>query len=87
MRDIDSKVPKAMMVVPKAMYGALPFFDWLSNKTLGAPRTITPEVASAFKKGEMLADNSKAKRELGWTPQVTLEETLRDTMAELKQAM
>jgi len=85
MRTIDPKVPKAMMVMPKAMYGALPFFDWLSNKTLGAPRTITSEVAEAFKTGEMLGDNSKAKRELGWSPQVTLEETLRDTMAELKK--
>ena len=87
MRQIDPKVPKAMMVVPKAMYGALPFFDWLSNKTLGAPRTITAEVAAAFKNGQMVADNSKAKNELGWTPEVSLEQTLRDTMAELKQGM
>ncbi len=87
MREIDPKVPKAMMVVPKAMYGALPFFDWMSNKTLGTPRTITAEVASAFKKGDMLADNSRAKRELGWAPKVTLEQTLRDTMAELRRAM
>ena len=87
MREIDPKVPKAMMVVPKAMYGALPFFDWMSNKTLGTPRTITAEVASAFKKGDMLADNSRAKRELGWAPKVTLEQTLRDTMAELRHAM
>lgn len=87
MRKIDPKVPKAMMVVPKAMYGALPFFDWLSNKTLGAPRTMTAEVASSFKKGQMLADNSKAKRELGWSPEVSLEQTLHDTMAELKRAM
>ena len=87
MREIDPKVPKAMMVVPKAMYGALPFFDWMSNKTLGTPRTITAEVASAFKKGDMLADNSRTKRELGWAPKVTLEQTLRDTMAELRRAM
>ena len=87
MREIDPKVPKAMMVVPKAMYGALPFFDWMSNKTLGTPRTITAEVASAFKKGDMLADNSRAKRELGWAPKVTLEQTLRDTMGELRRAM
>ena len=87
MREIDPKVPKAMTVVPKPMYGALPFFDWMSNKTLGTPRTITAEVASAFKKGDMLADNSRAKRELGWVPKVTLEQTLRDTMAELRHAM
>lgn len=87
MRKIDPEVPKAMMIVPKAMYGALPFFDWMSNKTLGTPRTMTAEVASAFKAGEMLADNSKAKRELGWEPKVTLEQTLRDTMSELKRAM
>lgn len=86
MREIDPKVPNAMMVLPKAMYGALPFFDWLSNKSLGAPRTLTAEVARSFKTGELLADNSKAKRELDWAPQVTLEQTLRDTMVELKSA-
>ncbi|MEM1130654.1 MAG: NAD-dependent epimerase/dehydratase family protein [Pseudomonadota bacterium] len=86
MRKIDTKVPGALMVVPKAMYGALPFFDWLSNKTLGAPRTMTAEFAKSFKTGEMLFDNSKAKRELGWSQSVTLEQTLRDTMAELKEA-
>ncbi len=86
MREIDPKVPNAMMVVPKALYGALPFFDWLSNKTLGAPRTVTAATARSFKTGDLLADNSKAKRELGWAPLITLEQTLRDTMAELKSA-
>lgn len=84
MRQIDPKVPSAMMVVPKAMYGALPFFDWLSNKTLGTPRTVTAEFARSMKSGSMLADNSKAKRELGWRPSVSLEQSLRDTMGELR---
>lgn len=86
MRKIDPKVPGALMILPKALYGTLPFFDWLSNKTLGAPRTITAEFAKSFKSGDMLADNAKAKRELGWAQTVSLERSLRDTMAELKGA-
>lgn len=86
MRKIDPKVPGALMIVPKALYGTLPFFDWFSNKTLGAPRTITAEFAKSFKSGDLLADNSKAKRELGWAQTVSLERSLRNTMAEFKGA-
>ncbi len=84
MRAIDPKVPGAMMIVPKAMYGVLPFFDWLSNKTLGAPRTMTADFAKAMQSGNMLANNSKAKRELGWKQTISLEQSLRDTMTELR---
>jgi nucleoside-diphosphate-sugar epimerase len=84
MRQVDPKVPRALMVVPKALYGALPFFDWLSHKTLGTPRTMTAELARSIKSGDHLANSSKAKRELGWKPSVSLEQSLRDTMTELR---
>lgn len=84
MRQIDPKIPSAMMIVPKAMYGALPFFDWLSNKTLDSSRTMTSEFARSMKSGSMLANNSKAKREFGWKPSVSLEQSPRDTMGELR---
>lgn len=84
MRQIDPKVPAALMVMPKAMYGALPFFDWLSNKTMGSPRTVTAAFAESVKSGSMLANSGKAKRELGWRPSVSLEQSLRDTMGELR---
>jgi dihydroflavonol-4-reductase len=84
MRKVDPKVPRALMVVPEALYAALPFFDWLSHKTLGTPRTMTAALAKTMKSGRMLADNHKAKRELGWQPAVSTEQSLRDTMAELR---
>lgn len=86
MRRIDPKVPGALMVVPKLFYGALPACDWLSSRILDAPRTTTRAMVTPMKSGDMLADNSKAKRDLGWSQQYSLEQTLRDTMHELKVA-
>lgn len=86
MRKIDPNVPGALMVVPKLLYGALPACDWLSSKILDAPRTATRAMVSPMRSGDMLADNSKAKRDLGWSQQYSLEQTLRDTMRELKVA-
>lgn len=84
MRTIDSKIPRPMMVVPRFMYSVLPMFDWMTNKMMGTPRTMTPEFARAAKGGNILGRNDKAKRELGWSQSVPLDQTLRETMAELK---
>ena len=56
----------------------------MSIKLLGTPRTLTPELANSFKTGDVLASNEKAKRELGWAQNVPLEQSLQDTMDELK---
>ena len=85
MRKIDPSVPTAMMIVPRLFYPALPAFDWLSNKTMGTPRTMTRELISSIGGSRMLSNNQRAKDELGWTQQVDLETTLRDTMHELAQ--
>lgn len=86
MRKIDPKVPGALMIIPRLFYGALPAFDWLTSRILDAPRTATRAMVSPMRSGDMLADNSKSKRDLGWSQQYTLEQTLRDTMRELKAA-
>lgn len=83
MRKIDRKVPRSLMTMPRFMVPVMPMFDWAGNKFLGTPRTMTSASASTFSKGDLLASNARAKRELGWSSGFTLEQSLRDTMAEL----
>ncbi|MEP0940149.1 MAG: NAD-dependent epimerase/dehydratase family protein [Rhizobiaceae bacterium] len=78
MRRIDPKVPKAMMIVPKLFYPKLPAFDWLSNKMMGTPRTMTRELIESIGDTNMLANNQKAKDEFGWSQNVDLETSLRE---------
>lgn len=83
MRKIDKTVPGSLMTMPRFMVPVMPMFDWAGNKFLGTPRTMTPASASTFSKGDLLASNARAKRELDWSSGFTLEQSLRDTMAEI----
>lgn len=85
MHSIDPAVPRPWFIIPKFAYGALPVFDWLLNRTMGFPRSMTREFVSGFKTGNMIASNQRTKDTLGWTDKIPLEQSLRDTMAELKQ--
>ena len=84
MRRVDPKTPKALSVMPRTAMRILPMFDWVTHKLLGTPRIMTREMAQTMATGSLVADNSRAKRELGWHPKIGLEQTLRDTMQELK---
>lgn len=84
MREIDPKVPKALMVLPKATYWMLPITDWLNNKMLGAPRLVTRTFVNSIGTDQIAGDSSKIRRELGWSEKYSLKECLRDTMAELR---
>ena len=83
MRTINTKVPKPMMVLPQIAHGTVPLVDWLMNKLIGSPRTVTRAFMSTLGAEQVLASNAKAKSVLGWKPIISLEQTLRDTMAEL----
>lgn len=83
MRKIDGKVPGSLMEMPRFMVPVMPIFDWAGNKFLGTPRTMTSTSASTFSKGDLLANNARVKRELGWSSGFSFEQSLRDTMAEL----
>ena len=85
MNRIDQSVPLPMMTVPRFAYSALPFFDWLSHKTMKTPRTMTKKLLDSIGTSKMVADNQRAKSVLGWRPNISLEQSLRDTMNELKQ--
>jgi nucleoside-diphosphate-sugar epimerase len=85
MHNIDPSVPAAPRVLPGFITPLGPFFDWLNHKTLGAPRTIGREFVAAINGKAWTMSNARAKRELGWRQQISLEQSLADTMDTLRR--
>lgn len=81
---IDPSIPPPGKMLPDFMLGMGPFFDWVNHKTLGAPRTLGSEFVAAVKCKEWTMSNQRARRELGWTQSVPLEQSMADTIATLR---
>jgi dihydroflavonol-4-reductase len=82
---IDPAVRPPLMVVPRPLAFVLPVYDVLSHAILGTPRIATPEVIASVLNGEVWHySNARARRELGWAPRVTFEQSLRETVAVLR---
>ena len=84
MHGIDSRVKPALLTLPRAMNPFLVHFDWLFSKVYGIPRTASPEVIGTVIGRRFNASNRRAREVLGWAPKVSLEDSLRDTMAALR---
>lgn len=86
MHDIDPRVPLPLMKLPDLLAPALPLFDRLNHLTLRTPRTASPELIGMMKGKVFNISNRRAKEALGWQQTISLEQTLRDTMAALRSA-
>jgi dihydroflavonol-4-reductase len=84
MHGIDPSVPLPMMRMPNLMIGAAPLFDRVYHRLLGTPRIASPEFLATARGNIFNASNARAKRELGWTQSIPLEQSLRDTMETIK---
>jgi dihydroflavonol-4-reductase len=84
MHGIDPRVKPALMTLPGVMNPFLVYFDWLFSKVYGTPRTASPEVIGTVIGKRFNASNRRAREVLGWAPKVSLEDSLRDTMAALR---
>lgn len=73
----EVKVPRR--TVPKALLGALPPLDWLSNALLGTPRQVTRAMVAELGGKDQRASSAKLRSELGWTP-MSFEHSLRETL-------
>jgi dihydroflavonol-4-reductase len=83
---IDRRVKPPLMVLPRFAAPMLPLYDALSHSLVGTPRIATPEVIAANVSGKVFNNSTeRAKRELGWMPQVSFEQSLRDTLDELRR--
>lgn len=85
MHAIDPTVPAAPRLLPPFTDNLAPLFDWINHKTLGTPRMLGREFAAAVKGKVWTMSNARAKRDLGWQQQVSLEQSLADTMATLRR--
>ena len=62
-----------------------PLFDWMNAKTLGTPRIANPDLIASIRGRRWNASNRRARDVLGWEPRISLEQSLRDTMGELRK--
>ena len=67
-----------------AVMSAGPFFEALNARLLGTKRMVNDEFVQAVKGQWWAVSNDRAARELGWRPEVTLEQSLADTMSTLR---
>jgi hypothetical protein len=84
MHGIDPHVKPALMTLPGFMNPFLVYFDWLFSKVYGIPRTATPEAVGTVMGHRFNASNRRAREVLGWAPKISLEDSLRDTMAQMR---
>lgn len=84
---LDPRVKPPLMTLPGFAAPMLPLYDALSHRLFGTPRTASPEVIAATVSGRFFnVSTEKAQRELGWSPRVSFEQSLRDTLADLAAA-
>lgn len=84
MHAIDMSIPRPMMTLPPFIMPALPFLDTMSSKITGAPKSLTPELAGMLKGKLWNVSNEKIRREIGWTPEISIKQSLKDTIEALR---
>ncbi|HEY0877623.1 MAG TPA: NAD-dependent epimerase/dehydratase family protein [Zeimonas sp.] len=84
MHAIDRSIPLPWMSIPDFAVRALPLFDRLNERLLRTPRTITRQMLGTFKGKIWNASNRRAREVLGWRPEISLEQTLRDTIETIR---
>jgi len=85
MHGIDPRVKLPLLPLPDAMTLLFPLFDWMNAKTLGTPRIANPDLIASIRGRRWNASNRRARDVLGWEPRISLEQSLRDTMGEVRK--
>lgn len=84
MRGVDPSVPRAWVTLPPVMLRMGPFLDWVNARTLGTQRLLNGEFVGSLRGQWWAVSNARAKQELGWRPEVSLEQSVADTMKGLR---
>ena len=85
MHGIDNKIPLPLMTLPNFMLGAMGFFDKFNSLVLRTPLMVSPELMATMKGKSWNFSNQRIKDTLGWQQQFSLEQSLRDTIDEIKK--
>lgn len=65
---------------PAAMLRVVPFLDWMSNVIAKTPRFATAEFVKEYACHRPVFSSARTRKELGWRPQVSFEQSVRDTV-------
>ena len=84
LHQIDRTIPAAPRALPETLVGVLPALDALNAMVLGSPRVMSAELVALVRGSVLPNDNSRAKTELGWKPEIPLEVSLSDTIDALR---
>jgi dihydroflavonol-4-reductase len=84
MHAIDPSVPAPLMTLPSFLMPALPWLEGLASRLNGTPRAMTAELAGTLQGRLWHISNERIRRELGWAPLVSMEQSLADTMAAIR---
>ncbi|MGI3183951.1 NAD-dependent epimerase/dehydratase family protein [Nioella aestuarii] len=79
------KLGRPLMTVPQFMYPMAPAMNRMISRMIGAPPLITPEFVAMNKGRYFASSNQRAKDVLGWQPTISTEDSIRDTVAELRR--
>jgi len=82
---IDSKISLPLMTLPQFMNGLLVSFDKFNKLTLKTPRTISEELFLTLKGKTWNVNNKRIKDLLGWRQNISLSQSLSDTMEKIKK--
>lgn len=85
MHGVDPKIPLPLMTLPNFMLGAAVFFDKFNHMVLGTPLVVSPELMATMKGKSWNFSNQRIKETLGWEQQISLEQSLIDTIDEIRK--
>ncbi len=85
MHMIDPSVSRPLMTMPTMPMPVMPWLDGFASWLNGTSRTMTDEIASTIKGRVWNISNQKIRRELGWEPQLSIKQSLADTMAAIRE--
>ncbi len=85
MHVLDRRVRKPLLTLPTFTLNVLPYLDGLMSAMGGTRRTMTPEMAATMRGRRFNISSARLRRELGWSPAITLSQSLADTMAAIRE--
>ena len=85
MHRVDSRVKLPLLQMPRFAAPIYPWFDRFNHLMLGTARLVTPEMTRTVLGHKVWnLSSAHAKAEIAWQPEISFEDSLRDTMAAIR---